>query len=513
MTLYDYWAILRRSWILIGASAAIGTLLALILSLLSSPVYQATSQLFVSVKSRDQLGQAYSSGLFVQQRVKSYVDVIDSPGVLEPVIQELGLDMPYTALAGKVSAVSPPNTVLLNVTVTDGNPQKAADIANAVAKSYANEIARLEGSDSATTTPTPSPTTGTSAPTASGDGVQATVIKPAVKGAKIAPRTRVNIMLGFLLGLLVGVGIAILRNTLDTTVKTPEDVENSAEATMLGAVTFDPEAETSPLVTLRDTPRSESFRTIRTNLQYVDVDNPPHVVVITSSLPGEGKSTTAANLAIAVAQAGARVLLMEADLRRPKISEYLQVDGSRGLTDVLVGRLPLPQAIIHWQRGLLDFLPAGTIPPNPSELLGSRHMATVIDELKKRYDMVIIDAPPLLPITDAAILSTVADGAILVARYGKTRREQLQESADALRQVNARVLGTVFNFVPSRKHGKYGYGYGYGYGYSAKTPQQVSGPQQPQLPPGPGSAPQRPVPGPPYPPVVQLPSGPPAQRR
>jgi receptor protein-tyrosine kinase len=140
-------------------------------------------------------------------------------------------------------------------------------------------------------------------------------------------------------------------------------------------------------------------------------------------------------------------------------------------------------------------------------------MATVIDELKKRYDMVIIDAPPLLPITDAAILSTVADGAILVARFGLTRREQLQESADALRQVNAKVLGTVFNFVPDRKHGKYGYGYGYGYGYSAKKPQQVSGPQQPQLPPGPASGPQRPVPGPPYPPVVQLPSGPPAQRR
>ena len=513
MTLYDYWAILRRSWIIIAASAAIGTMLALILSLLSSPVYQASAQLFVSVKSSDQLGEAYTGGLFVQQRVKSYVDVIDSPAVLEPVIQELGLDMPYTALAGKVSAQSPPNTVLLNVVVTDSNPQRAADIANATAKSYANEIARLEGADVPTTstTPTPSPTTGTSTTTsATGDGVQATVIKPAVNGSKIAPRTRVNVMLGFLLGLLVGVGIAILRHTLDTTVKTPEDLEDSAEATMLGAVSFDPDATASPLVTLRDTPRSESFRTIRTNLQYVDVDNPPQVVVITSSVPSEGKSTTAANLAIAVAQGGARVMLLEADLRRPMVSDYLQVDGSRGLTDVLVGRLQLPQAVIRWQRGLMDYLPAGTIPPNPSELLGSKHMAAVIDELRKRYDMVIIDAPPLLPITDAAVLSTIADGAILVARYGKTTREQVRESTDALRQVNAKVLGTVFNFVPSRKHGKYsyGYGYGYGYGYSAK-PRQVQQPQQPQLPagqPGAGYPPRGPQ-GP-YPPAVQLPAGP-----
>ena len=518
MTLYDYWAILRRSWLVIVISAAVGTFLALVLSLLSSPVYQASSQLFVSVKSSDQLGQAYTGGLFVQQRVKSYIDVIDSPAVLEPVIQELGLDMPYTSLASKVSAQSPPNTVLLNVVVTDSDPQRAADIANATAKSYANEIARLEGADVTTSTsPTPSPTSSTgTTTTATGDGVQATVIKPAVNGAKIAPRTKVNVMLGFLLGLLVGVGVAILRHTLDTTVKTPEDLENSAEATMLGAVSFDPEAEGSPLVTMRDTPRSESFRTIRTNLQYVDVDNPPQVVVITSSVPGEGKSTTAANLAIAVAQAGARVLLMEADLRRPRISEYLQVDGSRGLTDVLVGRLQLPQSIIHWQRGLMDFLPAGTIPPNPSELLGSKHMATVVDEFRKRYDMVIIDAPPLLPITDAAILSTIADGAILIARYGKTTREQVRESADALRQVNARVLGTVFNFVPTRKHGKYGYsyGYGYGYGYSSK-PKQVQQPQQPQLPAGgSGYQPQGPQqPQGPYPPVVQLPSGPATQPR
>ena len=161
MTLYDYWAILRRSWITIVAAAAIGTLLALILSLLSSPVYQASSQLFVSVKSSDQLGEAYTGGLFVQQRVKSYVDVIDSPAVLEPVIQELGLDMPYTSLAGKVSAQSPPNTVLLNVVVTDSDPQRAADIANATAKSYANEIARLEGADVSATSTTPSPTSTT----------------------------------------------------------------------------------------------------------------------------------------------------------------------------------------------------------------------------------------------------------------------------------------------------------------------------------------------------------------
>ena len=460
MTLHDYLTILRRSWPVILIATIVGTLIALGLSLAMTPVYQATSQLFVSVKSAGAAGDAYTGGLFVQQRVKSYVDVVDSPAVLEPVIEELGLDSTYIGLASQVSATTPPNTVLLNVSATDTSPAQAAKIANAVAASYANEIARLEGAK----------TTMDGLPRLGGNGnqtpVQATVIKPAeVPTAAIFPRTQLNVLLGALLGLLVGVGIAVLRFTLDTSVKSSEELEQSADSTTLGVVTFDPDAKTNPLVTLRGTPRAEAFRSIRTNLQYVDVDNPPRTVVITSSLLEEGKSTTACNLAIAVAQAGSKVLLLEADLRRPKVAEYLGVDGSRGLTDVLIGQATLDNTIIHWQRGLLDFLPAGAIPPNPSELLASHQMADLLAELAKRYDLVILDAPPLLPVTDAAILSTAADGAILVARHGTIKREQVADSADALRQVNARIFGTVLNFVPMRKRRKYGYGYEYGYGY------------------------------------------------
>lgn len=460
MTLHDYLTILRRSWPVILIATIVGTLIALGLSLAMTPVYQATSQLFVSVKSAGAAGDAYTGGLFVQQRVKSYVDVVDSPAVLEPVIEELGLDSTYIGLASQVSATTPPNTVLLNVSATDTSPAQAAKIANAVAASYANEIARLEGAK----------TTMDGLPRLGGNGnqtpVQATVIKPAeVPTAAIFPRTQLNVLLGALLGLLVGVGIAVLRFTLDTSVKSSEELEQSADSTTLGVVTFDPDAKTNPLVTLRGTPRAEAFRSIRTNLQYVDVDNPPRTVVITSSLREEGKSTTACNLAIAVAQAGSKVLLLEADLRRPKVAEYLGVDGSRGLTDVLIAQATLDNTIIHWQRGLLDFLPAGAIPPNPSELLASHQMADLLAELAKRYDLVILDAPPLLPVTDAAILSTAADGAILVARHGTIKREQVADSADALRQVNARIFGTVLNFVPMRKRRKYGYGYEYGYGY------------------------------------------------
>lgn len=461
MTLHDYWEILRRSWILIVVSTLVGAGAALGLSMAMTPVYQAQAQLFVSVQSADEIASAYSGGLYVQQRIKSYVDVVDSPGVLDPVIEKLGLDATYPTLAASVSAQSPPNTVLLTVVATDTSAEKAAKVANATAKSLAKEIVRLETTDSGK------------------KPVKAELIRPAqVPGTPVSPRTMLNVVLGAMLGLMVGVGVAILRRVMDTSVSSPADIEEASEASSLGVVTFDPEAKTKPLVTLRGSPRSEAFRTIRTNLRYVDVDNPARAVVITSSVPGEGKSTTACNLAIALGQAGSRVLLMEADLRRPKVADYLGVDGSVGLTDVLIGQVDLDTAIVSWQRGLVDFLPAGAIPPNPSELLGSRQMSDLLALLGQRYDAIIIDAPPLLPVTDAAILATAADGAILVTRYGRTRREQVAEAADALRQVNVRLLGTVLNFAPTRRRGygytKYGYSYAGAYDYSTRPDQDDS---------------------------------------
>lgn len=456
MTLHDYLSILRRSWWWILAATVVGALLALGASSLMTPMYQAQAQMFVSVKSAGQVNDAYSGGLFVQQRVKSYVDVVDSPAVLDPVIADLGLDTTYVELSKQVSAQTPPNTVLLNVTVTDPSSKQAADIANAVAASYAAEIKRLEGA---------APQEAKKAEAAPQVPVEVSVIKPArAPLSPVSPRTALNLVLGALLGFLLGVGAAVLRHTLDTSVKSTEDLEDAAGATALSTVAFDPEGRTNPLVTLRGTPKSEAFRTLRTNLQYVDVDNPPHTVVITSSVPSEGKTTTACNLAIALGQAGSKVLLVEGDLRRPKVAEYLGVDGSIGITDILIGQAELDTSIVSWHRGLLDFLPSGAIPPNPSELLGSRQMAELLTELRGRYDAIVIDAPPLLLVTDAAVLATSADGAILIARYGHTNREQVAHAADGLRQVNARVLGTVLNFAPARRRGK-GYGYGYGYGY------------------------------------------------
>jgi capsular exopolysaccharide synthesis family protein len=292
----------------------------------------------------------------------------------------------------------------------------------------------------------------------------------------------VNLILGLFLGLVLGVGYAFLRNYLDNTVKTLEELNNITGATSLGMIMFDPDAKDNPLVAIEPRAvRSEAFRTIRTNLRYVNVDKPPRVITITSAVPDEGKSTTAINLAITLAQAGWSVCLVEADLRRPKMGKYLGIEMSIGLTSVLAGQNTLDEALLPWNRGLVTLLPSGSSPPNPSELLSSRQMKDLLGSLRQRFNVVIVDAPPLLPVTDGAIIATASDGAILVVRWGKTTREQLAAATAAITQVDGVVLGTVMNFVPSsrRRYGyKYNYGYGYGYG-AGYTPTPDDAPPPP----------------------------------
>jgi non-specific protein-tyrosine kinase len=259
------------------------------------------------------------------------------------------------------------------------------------------------------------------------------------------------------------VAAAVLRDQLDTTVGGAGDLEGLSGSVPLGVIPFDSDTKASPLVIADQfSGRAEAFRTLRTNLQFADVDNPPRLIVVTSALPSEGKTTTACNLALTLALSGSRVILVDGDLRKPMAGTLLGIDSGAGLTNVLAGQHALDDVVVRVQRDLLAVLPSGPTPPNPSELLGSQHMATLLQTLAGRYDVVVIDAPPLLPVTDAAVLSTLADGALLVVRNGKTRRDDAERALKALAAVNAKMLGSVLNCAPRvRRRGGYG-GYGYG---------------------------------------------------
>lgn len=453
MTLSDYLHVIRRRLVSIIVITVLGVIVAAAFTFTATKQYTATAQSFVALSSSSaDESNPLSGAQFAQQRVKSYTEIVTSPDVLEPVIQELGL--PYTTeqLASKVTATNPPQTVLLDVSATDPSPQLASQIANATAEQLGSAIEKLETPKRRATPP-----------------VKVTLTQPALPPTSpSSPRTTVNLALGFLLGLGLGIAWAFLRHSLDRTVKLPRELEELTGAPTLGVVLFDSSAKKRPLSALDTTSvLSEGYRMIRTNMKFVDVDNPPKVITITSTSPGEGKTTTACNLAITYAQAGYKVCLVEADLRRPRgVVQTLEIDGTVGLTNVLSGETSLDDATQEWNRGLLQVLPPGPLPPNPSEILGSKNMIDVLAALKSKFDMVIIDTSPLLAVTDAAVLTGYADGAILVARHGEATRDHVEAGANALHSVKGNLLGTVLNAVPVKKRGGYGYDYGYGYGYS-----------------------------------------------
>ena len=257
-----------------------------------------------------------------------------------------------------------------------------------------------------------------------------------------------NLNLAVVLGLLLGLGLALIRDLRDTTIKGKKDCAEVTDATVLGGITFDSEATRRPLVDPSDphSPRSEAFRTLRTNLKFVDAANQPRSIVLTSSVPGEGTTTTAANLAITMAASGAQVCVIEGDLLRPRLLEYLSMDGSLGLTDVLIGEADLSAVLQQFATTSVYVVSSGSVPPNPSELLGSAAMIEILRELESRFDVVIIDAPPLQSAADAAVLSAIAGGTLVVVGSGRVDRDSLARSLQSLDGVKGHVLGLVLNF-------------------------------------------------------------------
>lgn len=288
------------------------------------------------------------------------------------------------------------------------------------------------------------------------------LLDPASPAYRIGTTLRQKLMLGVLVGLLLGLGAAFFLEYLDQTIKNAADVERAVGIPVLGQIPDDKRLGTDNgrrrgvVVISRlapDEPTAEAFRALRTNVTFVGAERPLQLISVTSPGPGEGKSTTAVNLAVALAQSGQRTLLVDADLRRPQVHRAFSLVQDPGLTDVLVGRVPVREAIRPDVQSNLDVLPSGPTPPNPSELLGSQAMHALISELRRTYEHIVMDTPPTLPVTDAAVVASSADGAIVVLRSGDTEEVPAQRAVEQLRRVQARVAGVVLNGVnPQRDH-------------------------------------------------------------
>lgn len=449
----SYVQILRRRWRTLVAVALTVLALAAGLTLLATPMYTSSTQFFVSTADSANSSQLAQGGTFTQQRVKSYSQLLKAPRLLDPVIAKAGVTDTPASLAGRITATTPPDTVLIDVTVTDPDPVKARDIAQAIAEEFPSVVADLERVSPSADSP-----------------VKVTLLREATASrSPVSPSPARNLALGLVLGLLLGFGAAVVKQFLDTKLRTKEDVEGLTEAVLLGGIPFDPDADKHPLIIQADplAGRAEAFRSLRTNLQFVDATNHPRVIVVTSSIAGEGKSSTTANLALAMAESGASVCVVEGDLRRPRLLTYLGLEGAVGLTDVLIGRYELDDVLQPFGAHSLTVLGAGATPPNPSELLGSTAMRNVLDELRHRFDYVLIDGAPVLPVTDSTVLTRLADGAIIVAGSGIVTKDQFDQALETFETVNGTVLGIVLNRIPRQARGGY---YDYRYEYRPDGP-------------------------------------------
>lgn len=429
MDLRTYLHAFRKSWLLLALFTLFGFFAGAVAYRLTPPVYSSSVTFYVSTPPSVD-SSPLSSGQFAQGRVSSYVALLQSQDLAQRVISAQGLSLTPSALAKQITASAELNTVLVTTEVKDSSANRSLSIAQGIAKTFGAMVDQLDNQ---------------------GRKDKVVVINvvsgPSLAPYAISPSRKIYGGLGLLLGLGVGALIAILREFLDTTVRTNETAAALVHAPVLSGVEYEPGSGEHPLLLAGvDNPlRKESFRQLRTNLQLTNVAESASVIMVTSAVPQEGKSFTALNLALSFVGFGENVLLVETDLRKPVLAEHLGVDADLGLTKILSGQCAVEDAIQPWGADGLRILPSGSLPSNPPELLGGKQMASLMTDLRLKFDRIILDTPATLPVADAAVCSALADGVVLVIRWGRTHGAQVTAAVRALTTVKAPILGSVLN--------------------------------------------------------------------
>ncbi len=464
------------------AAVLVGAIAGFAVSQLIPQRYEATADVLVTPSPG-----ATGSDVIDDRLLESYAQVLSGRQTAVAALKAAKSSLSAGEVDDSVSAHVVSGSTIVRVTGRHSDPEIAAELATAAAQVFTAQLIKDKSAvgpgtttkkKSTATEETIDPTTGatTETPATTNDSsdskssektspVQVAVSQEAViPSSPVSPNRGAWTLLGALVALLIAVPMSMMRQTTDRRIRSSEALADLTGLPLIGAFGFDRDAARQTLATDLDPshPRFEAARIMRTNLQFLDVDQSSSVFTITSSVPGEGKTTVAANVAVALARGGQSVILIDGDLRRPRLAALFDVNSSVGLTSALVGKAPLEKAISATRVPGLDVLPSGTRPPNPAELLQTQAMSDLLTELSRIYDVVLIDAPPLLPVTDAALLAGASDGALLVVRHGRTTQEQISTSIDRLDGVGATLYGTVLTMVPARGADKYGYGYGYG---------------------------------------------------
>jgi capsular exopolysaccharide synthesis family protein len=419
--------ILRRRWAFVLAGALIGVILSGIVALQTPEKYRAVSRLFVKVPPAENAspGTELDGVRLSGQLLASYAKVIDSQAALQLVRKDLDDKFTEKELKDKIDAVPVAATLLLDVRATDDDPDNAADIANAAAAGLSQVIGDLTGTSTSQ--------------------VRATIIDRAEVPDEPLSKPVQGLWIGGLAGLVLGLVAGVAIDTLDRSIREPREAADAFETTFLGSVPRQRGLSAAPLSVLKPgSAAGESYRVLRTAIRFRDTGEPVRSILITSGAAGDGKSTIAANLAVSLAQDGARVILIDADLRRTRMDRIFRLPEGPGLSDVLLGKVTLDSALAPFGTGL-RILRTGLAQVNPSEALGSTAMANLLEQTMQIADFVIVDAPPTLPVADPQVLSAICDATIIVARWGKTTLHAAEATRQSLANVGANVLGVVLN--------------------------------------------------------------------
>ena len=509
-----------RTWFpLLAVSVLLAVGAAFALSSLQPKVYEAKATLIVG-QSLTGLNPDYTQLLASQRLSTTYASVATQRPRLEAVIKKLGLDETPEQLGKRVVAEAPVESAFVTITAQDLDPDEAAAIANALAEELIASSPAVQGRqaelqasvdadlkatqtqvlmtqarlEELTAIAERTPAQETELATLEGRLVTLrstyatllsflsgsasnllSVSEPAVAATDpVAPRPLLNTFLAALLGLFVAVGIVAVAEYFRDAVKDPEDIEAVTGLSTLGTIArmrgSGDRSEIYQLAALLY-PRSgvaEAYRTVRTNIEFASLDAPIHTLLVSSALPGEGKTVTAANLAVVFAQAGRRVLLVDADLRKPGVHLLFNLPNLHGLTTLLrPDGTGIETTVQRTEQDNLHVLTTGPLPPNPAELLGSKRMRTILETFEAGYDIVVVDSPPVQAVSDAAILSSFMDGSVFVVDAAKSRRRAIHHAYEALDRAEAHVLGAILNRVPVGSRAGYAGYYGDVYGTDA----------------------------------------------
>ena len=496
MTLRDYLAVIRRRWWIVLGAFVLTTAIAVGLSVTQTPIYEAEAQMLVQTRATDSLFNTGVDlrGVDATRAVQTEIQVLEGERVRTRLMSNLGLDEEPP----DVSASVVDSTDVISVKVRNTNPDTATTLANAYVRAYIDERREqavddlLAASAQVQNKITELQTQVESLPeddaqraallaqqaafretlnqlqvdTALKTGGASVVKSAEIPTDPVEPTPLRTATLAAVVGLLLGLGAAFAIDYFDDSLRTEDDLERIVDLPVLAVVPIDPPADNRPIALSAPGDYAvEVYRGLRTNIQFLGLDRPIKVIQITSSLPGEGKTTTATNLAVVLAQAGRRVALVDADLRRPRVHEVFAVPQNPGVIDLLVGE---PFELVSNQLDLgggtaLNVTPSGTVPGNPGELLSSQRARDLLRELSTKFDYVIVDSAPILPVADSLALASGVDAVVFVAQAKRTSRRNVAEAIERLGRVHAPVIGLVLNQAkPGERAGAYGYGSAYG---------------------------------------------------